>query len=248
MLIVTIDRKADIKASTGNFELIYSQKMPRAPAYLGQHLIVRGHRMIRPQKSGTNRKEPPSSSSFNIDQISGARTWDRKLESSSEHIRPVIGDFIEYLKSKSDISAMVEESNGSEANVGYSFEQPIEQEQDKKKKRKGVFLNSDFSDNLSDDDHICVNDNDYNSDFNLINNSKFQSNVYINSNRIFNNRQKFLMCRKNLNERNQKTNERNLENVRKRLETRETEFSNDHLRLRHRHCFTRGEILLFYKI
>lgn len=209
--------------------------MPRAPAYLGQHLIVRGQRMARSNKAIANRKEPTINTS--IEQITAP-----KLQFSNSHVSPVISDFMEYLKSKSDLSTMIHESNTSDGSeAGYIFEQPVEQEREKKKKRKGVFANSDFSDNLSEDDNICINDNNYNSDNNNHNNKYNCNNVFINTNRAFNNRQKFLMCRKNQNEHNQKSNERSVEKSRKRLETRETDLSNDHIRLRHRHCFSRGK-------
>ena len=39
---VVIDRRTDVKADVGNFELIYRQVIPPTPAYMGLNLIVKG--------------------------------------------------------------------------------------------------------------------------------------------------------------------------------------------------------------
>lgn len=54
---VVIDYRNDPKASTGNFELIYRQVIPPAPAYLGLNLFLKGTQMM--PKSGGGKKEKP---------------------------------------------------------------------------------------------------------------------------------------------------------------------------------------------
>lgn len=56
-LPVVIDYRNDPKASTGNFELIYRQVIPPAPAYLGLNLFLKGTQMI--PKNGAGKKEKP---------------------------------------------------------------------------------------------------------------------------------------------------------------------------------------------
>lgn len=44
-LTVVIDRRHDVNASTGSFEMIYKQIIPKTPAYMGLNLQLRGHRI-----------------------------------------------------------------------------------------------------------------------------------------------------------------------------------------------------------
>lgn len=53
--LVVIDYRNDPKASTGNFEMIYRQVIPPAPAYLGLNLVLKGTQVMT--KNGTGKKE-----------------------------------------------------------------------------------------------------------------------------------------------------------------------------------------------
>lgn len=56
-IAVVIDHRNDPKASTGNFEMIYRQVIPPAPAYLGLNLFLKGTQVV--PKNGVGKKEKP---------------------------------------------------------------------------------------------------------------------------------------------------------------------------------------------
>lgn len=60
---VVIDHRANPKASTGQFELIYKQTMPLTPSYLGIDLALSGTRII-PKSANRSAEEPPISSYY----------------------------------------------------------------------------------------------------------------------------------------------------------------------------------------
>ncbi|TMW50931.1 hypothetical protein DOY81_004004 [Sarcophaga bullata] len=51
---VVIDRRTDVKADVGNFELIYRQVIPPTPAYMGLNLIVKGKQISNRTSSHYN--------------------------------------------------------------------------------------------------------------------------------------------------------------------------------------------------
>ncbi|CAD7080163.1 unnamed protein product [Hermetia illucens] len=52
---VMIDRKLDVNADTGNFEMIYRQSLPPVPAYMGLNLFLKGKQIL--PKCSTVKKE-----------------------------------------------------------------------------------------------------------------------------------------------------------------------------------------------
>lgn len=56
---VVIDYRNDPKASTGNFEMIYRQVIPPAPAYLGLNLFLKGTQVVAKNGAGKKEKAKP---------------------------------------------------------------------------------------------------------------------------------------------------------------------------------------------
>lgn len=97
---VIIDKRKDIKADTGLFECVYKQSLPRAPAYLGMSLSVRGRKIFKNRTKYTKSKEeeskkkyikdPPISRDFAI-------LDDYPPSAHSSYTGPEIGDLMEEL-------------------------------------------------------------------------------------------------------------------------------------------------------
>lgn len=65
---VVVDYRNDPKSSTGNFELIYRQMIPPAPAYLGLNLILKGAQIRQKNFNGKKDKHRIDASKFKNEQ------------------------------------------------------------------------------------------------------------------------------------------------------------------------------------
>ncbi|OWR49656.1 hypothetical protein KGM_214095 [Danaus plexippus plexippus] len=93
---VVLDRRLNVEADTGTFELAYKQVIPKAPAYLGLSLCINGKRLMHSKKSKERRHEhrsvtPPSA---------GAPAGDAQPHEQPvppEYNGPIITDFLSWL-------------------------------------------------------------------------------------------------------------------------------------------------------
>lgn len=91
-----LDRRLNVEADTGTFELAYKQVIPKAPAYLGLSLCINGKRLMHNKKSKERRHEhrsvtPPSA---------GAPAGDAQPHEQPvppEYNGPIITDFLSWL-------------------------------------------------------------------------------------------------------------------------------------------------------
>lgn len=87
-----IDYRSDPKASTGNFELIYRQSIPPAPAYLGLNLCLKGTQVVI--KNGAGRREKPKIDSR---KSKPSRRLSHPISNALISPRPLVIDFAEEL-------------------------------------------------------------------------------------------------------------------------------------------------------
>lgn len=108
MVSVMVDRRKDPKSDTGLFEMIYKQNLPRAPAYLGMSLSVRGRRVFKnrskrsgkgfakeEQKFGGDRKE---NSNLKAPAPIVQPCYTPKEISADMYEGPIIGDLMEEIQ------------------------------------------------------------------------------------------------------------------------------------------------------
>ncbi|CAG9854394.1 unnamed protein product, partial [Phyllotreta striolata] len=108
---VVVDKRRDINASTGLFELIYKQNYPRAPPYLGLNLSVRGRKIFKTKSKSNHREKGDKEkalmrlrkhdfvkSEFMRDNNIAKLLPLPKLICSNDYSGPVISDFIEEIQ------------------------------------------------------------------------------------------------------------------------------------------------------
>lgn len=102
-----VDRRKDHKSETGLFEMIYKQNMPRAPAYLGMSLSVRGRRVFknRSKRSKVSGKENElRSDKRDMSNLKAPPTpvsqpcYTPKEISANMYDGPIIGDLMEEIQ------------------------------------------------------------------------------------------------------------------------------------------------------
>ncbi|CAG9567443.1 unnamed protein product [Danaus chrysippus] len=91
---VVLDRRLNVEADTGTFELAYKQVIPKAPAYLGLSLCINGKRLMHGKKSKERRHEhrsvtPPSAPAGD------AQPHEQPVP--PEYNGPIITDFLSWL-------------------------------------------------------------------------------------------------------------------------------------------------------
>lgn len=105
-VLVIVDKRRDPKADTGLFDLIYKQNFPRAPAYLGMNLCVRGRRLFKSRnKANKKEKENNNLKCRNKEIITAEYTETSaimrslpKILSPDLYKGPIIADLIEELQ------------------------------------------------------------------------------------------------------------------------------------------------------
>ncbi|XP_047042084.1 tubulin glycylase 3A-like isoform X2 [Helicoverpa zea] len=94
---VVLDRRYNLEADTGTFELAYKQTIPKAPAYLGLSLCINGKRVVRKLKE---RKHEPkiivNPSPLRVPS-GDAIIADQDQPVPAEYSGPIITDFLTWL-------------------------------------------------------------------------------------------------------------------------------------------------------
>ncbi|GJQ82797.1 hypothetical protein Trydic_g13500 [Trypoxylus dichotomus] len=106
LIKVTVDRRKDPKADTGLFEMIYKQNLPRAPAYLGMSLSVRGRRVFKnrsKRSKGSGKENELKSDKKEIASLKAPSPivqpcYTPKEISPNMYDGPIIGDLIEEIQ------------------------------------------------------------------------------------------------------------------------------------------------------
>ncbi|KAI4466490.1 hypothetical protein MML48_3g00012991 [Holotrichia oblita] len=82
-----VDRRKDPKSDTGLFEMIYKQNLPRAPAYLGMSLSVRGRRVFK-NRSKRNGGVGKGLAKDEQQKVSGDRKENSNLKAPAPIVQP----------------------------------------------------------------------------------------------------------------------------------------------------------------
>lgn len=133
-VLVVIDRRKDPKADVGMFELIYKQNMPRAPAYLGMSLCVRGRKLFKTKKYKNredNQKKPKKDIDVHKQNTDILPKYVTTIMSPNLYKGPVIHDLIEELNTMYD-------SNDNDNSNGVDFASPVHIPPPPKKKNIGT--------------------------------------------------------------------------------------------------------------
>ncbi|CAG9121409.1 unnamed protein product [Plutella xylostella] len=92
---VVLDRRQSPDASTGTFELVYRQSIPKAPAYLGLSLCITGKKLFKKPKE--KRHEPRCATPVAPRATSGDTIAMRDQPIPNEYSGPIITDFLSWL-------------------------------------------------------------------------------------------------------------------------------------------------------
>lgn len=92
---VVLDRRQSPDASTGTFELVYRQSIPKAPAYLGLSLCITGKKLLKKPKE--KRHEPRCATPVAPRATSGDTIAMRDQPIPNEYSGPIITDFLSWL-------------------------------------------------------------------------------------------------------------------------------------------------------
>ncbi|CAK1603439.1 unnamed protein product [Parnassius mnemosyne] len=92
---VVLDRRHNLDADTGTFELAYKQIIPKALAYLGLSLCINGKRLLKKQKE--RKHEHRSVTTLALRTISGDTIEDPLQPVPPEYNGPIITDFLTWL-------------------------------------------------------------------------------------------------------------------------------------------------------
>lgn len=92
---VVLDRRYNVDADTGTFELAYKQIIPKAPAYLGLSLCINGKRLHKKHKE--RKHEQKSVTTFAPRAHSGDTIEECNQPVPLEYNGPIITDFLTWL-------------------------------------------------------------------------------------------------------------------------------------------------------
>lgn len=102
-----IDRRRDPKADTGMFDCVYRQNLPRAPAYLGMSLSVRGRKLFKAKKNKQKPDETKKSKKEKHEPMKNSDILPKYVQTMlnpNVYTGPIIHDFIEELQTYYDSS------------------------------------------------------------------------------------------------------------------------------------------------